>query len=73
MGQALGAFLVGVLTGLVPFDAAKEVQEQSVLNMFFAQNVWVPLVLAVISTFAFLFILKYEKEFKQLKAATTGE
>lgn len=69
LGQALGAFLVGVLTGMVPFDPAEEVQEQSVLNMFFAQNVWVPLALSVVSVLAFLFIVKYEREFKQMKAA----
>jgi len=66
-GQALGGVVAGALLTLVPYIPNAAEQAQSVLNLFFAENVTLPMVLFFILCALFMYINKFEKMIPQMK------
>ena len=66
-GQALGGVVSAALLTLVPYIPNAIQQEQSVLNLFFAENVTLPMVLFFILFGLFMYIYKFEKMIPQMK------
>lgn len=73
-GQAIGGALVAALIALVPYVPQAEEQAESVRNLFFAENVTIPMVLAIFLFLGFFFIIdKHEQKLKALKASLEAE
>ena len=67
-GQAIGGAIVAALISLVPYVPQAEEQAESVKALFFAENVTIPMVLAIFLFLGFFFIVdRYEKKLKTLK------
>lgn len=67
-GQAIGGAVVAALISLVPYVPQAEEQAESVKALFFAENVTIPMVLAIFLFLGFFFIVdRYEKKLKTLK------
>lgn len=62
LGQALGAVIAGWLLEMVPYEANAAIQEQSVLNLFFAENIILPMIFSGCLAIGFLFVSRYEKK-----------
>jgi len=58
---------------LVPYVANAQTQEQSVLNLFFAENIILPMILAGCLAVGFLFVSRYEKKLKELIKSRKAE
>lgn len=65
-GQAIGGVIAAALLTLVPYVPNAEMQENSVLNLFFAENITIPAVAFVLIGVLFLYIAKYEKKIPQM-------
>ena len=61
-GQAVGGVLAAAILAMVPYVPEKAEQEQSVLNLFYAENITIPLVLSIISVVLFAYIARLEKQ-----------
>jgi len=73
-GQAIGGALVAALITLVPYVPQAEEQAESVRNLFFAENVTIPMVLALFLFMGFFFLVdKHEKKLNALKAELSGD
>ena len=66
LGQALGGVVAGWMLELVPYVANAQIQEQSVLDLFFAENIILPMILAGCLTIGFLLVSRYEKRLREL-------
>lgn len=66
LGQALGGVVAGWMLEMVPYVANAQTQEQSVLNLFFAENIILPMILAGCLAIGFLFVSRYEKKLSEL-------
>lgn len=73
LGQALGGVVAGWMLELVPYVANAQTQEQSVLNLFFAENIILPMILAGCLAVGFLFVSRYEKKLKELIKSRKAE
>lgn len=66
LGQALGGVVAGWMLELVPYVANAKTQQQSVLDLFFAENIILPMILAFCLSIGFLFVSRYEKKLRVL-------
>lgn len=68
-GEALGGTVAAWLLETVPYVPNAETQAQSVQNLFFAENILIPLVLAAISGVLFFVVNLFENKLKRMMAA----
>lgn len=61
-GQALGGVIAAYLLQLVSYEANAATQNQTVLNLFFAENITIPAVIFACIFFVFLYIARFEKK-----------
>lgn len=66
LGQALGGVVAGWMLEVVPYVANAKTQQQSVLDLFFAENIILPMILAFCLSIGFLFVSRYEKKLRVL-------
>lgn len=66
-GQAIGGVIAAALLARVPYIAGAAAQEESVLKLFFAENITVPAVIFVAIGVLFLYIAKIEKKIPQMQ------
>ncbi|NCE97745.1 MFS transporter [Emergencia sp. 1XD21-10] len=66
-GQAIGGVVAAALLTLVPYVAGAEMQENSVLQLFFAENITIPAIAFVVIGLLFLYIAKIEKQIPQMQ------
>lgn len=67
-GQAMGGVVAAWLLAMVPYIPNAETQAQSVLNLFFAENIIVPLVICLGVIFVFIYIARLEKQLQKMKS-----
>lgn len=67
-GQTIGGVVAAAMLAVVAYDPALEVQSESALRLFFAENVTVPMVLFFLLVLLFLYIGRIEKRIPQMKA-----
>lgn len=73
-GQAIGGALVAALIAFVPYVPQAAEQEESVRNLFFAENITIPMVLALFLFAGFYFVIyKHEKKLEDLKKSMSIE
>lgn len=61
-GQAVGGVIAAWLLAFVPYVPQAETQAQSVLRLFFAENITIPAVVFILISFIFLYVAKIEKQ-----------
>ena len=66
-GQAIGGVVAAALLTLVPYVAGAEMQENSVLQLFFAENITIPAIAFAVIALLFLYIAKIEKQIPQMQ------
>ena len=65
-GQAIGGVIAAALLGLVPYMPNAAKQAESVLNLFFAENITIPAIAFILIGILFLYIAKYEKRIPEM-------
>lgn len=66
-GQAIGGVIAAWMLTLVPYAANADVQDASVLRLFFAENITIPGVAFAVISVLFLYIASIEKKIPQMQ------
>ena len=66
-GQAVGGVGAAALLGIFGYVANAEQQSETVMNVFFTENVTLPMITFAISILLLCIVNKYEKKIPQMK------